>query len=224
MQIKPALCDTRSVQCSCSAAQHRDGISLNIAPDDRAFQPTLRDGRATPIIICNCNFYLNLRYSCLCTSSPSKHCASSGAYHPGSANALAHWHTTLMHAGRRFLDAEEVFNTVDWVNGYVVFNVGATSTASLPTSCSGRKPSSSSMSLRTRSTTHGSRNPHLAELARSYDAFRTVAGVGAIRSEADHRRALALIEAILDETRDTPARGRLASAGRSAGSVDGGSA
>ena len=62
------------------------------------------------------------------------------------------------------------------------------------------------MSLRTRSTTHGSRNPHLAELARSYDAFRTVAGVGAIRSEADHRRALALIEAILDETRDTPAR------------------
>ena len=43
----------------------------------------------------------------------------------------------------------------------------------------------------------------------SYDAFRTVAGVGAIRSEADHRRALALIEAILDETRDTPARERL---------------
>lgn len=82
MQIKPALCDTRSVQCSCSAAQHRDGISLNIAPDDRAFQPTLRDGRATPIIICNCNFYLNLRYSCLCTSSPSKHCASSGHITP----------------------------------------------------------------------------------------------------------------------------------------------
>lgn len=46
--------------------------------------------------------------------------------------------------------------------------------------------------------------PHLAELARSYDAFRTVAGVGAIRSEADHRRALALIEAILTKPATRP--------------------
>ncbi len=44
------------------------------------------------------------------------------------------------------------------------------------------------------------------ELARSYGEFRAVAGVGAIRNEADYDRALALIEAILDETRDTPAR------------------
>ncbi len=47
---------------------------------------------------------------------------------------------------------------------------------------------------------------NLAEVARSYGEFRAVAGVGAIRSEADYRRALALIEAILDETRNTSAR------------------
>ena len=29
------------------------------------------------------------------------------AYHPGSANALAHWHTTLMHARAADFDAEE---------------------------------------------------------------------------------------------------------------------
>lgn len=48
--------------------------------------------------------------------------------------------------------------------------------------------------------------PDLTELAQSYGEFRAVAGVGAIRTEADYDRALALIEAILDETRDTPAR------------------
>lgn len=47
------------------------------------------------------------------------------AHHPGSANALAHWHTTLMHArAADFPMLKRVFNTVDWVNGYVVFNVG----------------------------------------------------------------------------------------------------
>ncbi|HEY9278693.1 MAG TPA: hypothetical protein VIP51_01355 [Eoetvoesiella sp.] len=49
--------------------------------------------------------------------------------------------------------------------------------------------------------------PDLAKVARSYGQFRAVAGVGAIRNEADYDRALTLIEAILDETRDTPARG-----------------
>jgi len=48
--------------------------------------------------------------------------------------------------------------------------------------------------------------PDLAEVARSYSEFRAVAGVGAIRNEADYDRALSLIEAILDETRDTPTR------------------
>ncbi|AOB29696.1 hypothetical protein AKI39_01880 [Bordetella sp. H567] len=48
--------------------------------------------------------------------------------------------------------------------------------------------------------------PDLAEVARSYGEFRAVAGVGAIRNETDYDRALTLIEAILDETRDTPAR------------------
>lgn len=46
----------------------------------------------------------------------------------------------------------------------------------------------------------------LAEVARSYGEFRAAAGVGAIRNEADYDRALSLIEAILDETRDTHAR------------------
>lgn len=48
--------------------------------------------------------------------------------------------------------------------------------------------------------------PDLAKLARRYDAFRSVAGVGAIRNEADHARALALIDAILNDTRNSPAR------------------
>uniref|UniRef100_UPI00333FE2FF helix-turn-helix domain-containing protein n=1 Tax=Castellaniella defragrans TaxID=75697 RepID=UPI00333FE2FF len=47
---------------------------------------------------------------------------------------------------------------------------------------------------------------NLTEVARSYGEFRAVAGVGAIRDEADYDHALALIEAILDDTRDTPAR------------------
>src|SRR5690606_5910419 len=48
--------------------------------------------------------------------------------------------------------------------------------------------------------------PDLAKVARSYGEFRAVAGVGAIRNEADYDRALTLIEAILDETRNTPSR------------------
>jgi HTH-type transcriptional regulator / antitoxin HigA len=48
--------------------------------------------------------------------------------------------------------------------------------------------------------------PDLVEVARSYGEFRAIAGVGAIRNEADYGRALALIDAILHETRDMPAR------------------
>jgi HTH-type transcriptional regulator/antitoxin HigA len=48
--------------------------------------------------------------------------------------------------------------------------------------------------------------PDLVQVARTYGEFRAVAGVGAIRTEADYERALSLIEAILGETRDTPAR------------------
>lgn len=48
--------------------------------------------------------------------------------------------------------------------------------------------------------------PDLTQLARSYDAFRAAAGVGAIRNQADHQRALALIQLILDETRGMPSR------------------
>lgn len=48
--------------------------------------------------------------------------------------------------------------------------------------------------------------PDLAEVARSYGEFRAVAGVGAIRDEADYNRTLALVEAILNETRNKPAR------------------
>ncbi|MDR2837567.1 MAG: transcriptional regulator [Azonexus sp.] len=48
--------------------------------------------------------------------------------------------------------------------------------------------------------------PDLAQVARSYGEFRAVAGVGAIRTEADYERALELIAAILAQTRDTPAR------------------
>ncbi|WP_017523410.1 type II toxin-antitoxin system HigB family toxin [Pusillimonas noertemannii] len=45
--------------------------------------------------------------------------------HPESASALLHWHTTLMHArASNFSALKTVFNTVDWVSGYVVFNVG----------------------------------------------------------------------------------------------------
>lgn len=48
--------------------------------------------------------------------------------------------------------------------------------------------------------------PDLDKVARSYGKFRAVAGVGAIHNEADYDRALMLIDAILDQTRDTPAR------------------
>jgi HTH-type transcriptional regulator/antitoxin HigA len=46
----------------------------------------------------------------------------------------------------------------------------------------------------------------LAKVARSFKEFRAAAGVGAIRNEADYDRALALIGAILDETRGKPVR------------------
>jgi len=48
--------------------------------------------------------------------------------------------------------------------------------------------------------------PDLDEVARSYDRFRAVAGVGAIRNKSDYDHAVRLIEAILDETRNTSAR------------------
>lgn len=45
--------------------------------------------------------------------------------HPGSANSLLHWHTTLEHAqAADFSALKAVFNAVDWVDGYVVFDVG----------------------------------------------------------------------------------------------------
>ena len=45
--------------------------------------------------------------------------------HPTSTNPLLHWHTTLEHAhATDFSALKAVFNTVDWVSGYVVFNVG----------------------------------------------------------------------------------------------------
>lgn len=45
--------------------------------------------------------------------------------HPGSTNALLHWHTTLARAqAPDFSALKAVFNTVDWVSGYVVFDVG----------------------------------------------------------------------------------------------------
>jgi HTH-type transcriptional regulator/antitoxin HigA len=49
-------------------------------------------------------------------------------------------------------------------------------------------------------------SPDLIEVARSYAEFRAIAGVGAVRNEADYSRTLAMVEAILDETRNQPAR------------------
>lgn len=46
----------------------------------------------------------------------------------------------------------------------------------------------------------------LAEVARSFEAFRAAAGFGAIRSDADYTRAMSLIDAILDATRNDPTR------------------
>jgi mRNA interferase HigB len=47
------------------------------------------------------------------------------AVHPASSGALLHWHTTLGHAqAADFAALGAVFNTVDWVGGFVVFNVG----------------------------------------------------------------------------------------------------
>jgi len=45
--------------------------------------------------------------------------------HPGSTNSLLHWHTTLEHAeAADFSALKTVFNTVDWVGGLVVFDIG----------------------------------------------------------------------------------------------------
>ena len=47
------------------------------------------------------------------------------AVHPESTNSLLHWHTTLAQAqATDFSTLKAVFNTVDWVGGYVVFNIG----------------------------------------------------------------------------------------------------
>ena len=46
----------------------------------------------------------------------------------------------------------------------------------------------------------------LAQVARSFEAFRAAAGFGATRNEADYARAMSLIDAILDTTRDDLAR------------------
>jgi mRNA interferase HigB len=45
--------------------------------------------------------------------------------HPEAASALLHWHNVLAHAeAADFAMLKAIFNTADWVNGYVVFNVG----------------------------------------------------------------------------------------------------
>lgn len=47
------------------------------------------------------------------------------ADHPEAANPMLHWHTALEHARAiSFAELKTVFNTVDWVKGYVVFDVG----------------------------------------------------------------------------------------------------
>ena len=45
--------------------------------------------------------------------------------HPEAASALLHWHNVLAHAqATDFASLKAVFNTADWVSGYVVFDVG----------------------------------------------------------------------------------------------------
>jgi len=46
----------------------------------------------------------------------------------------------------------------------------------------------------------------LDQIAAAFDAFRHLAGFARIASEAEYEQALALTEAILDATRDTPQR------------------
>ena len=47
------------------------------------------------------------------------------AIHPESASALLHWHNVLERAlAADFAALKTTFNTVDWVKGYVVFDVG----------------------------------------------------------------------------------------------------
>ncbi|MDR2875492.1 MAG: type II toxin-antitoxin system HigB family toxin [Methylobacillus sp.] len=45
--------------------------------------------------------------------------------HPASASPLLHWHTVMQHAqATSFAELKTLFNSVDWVGGYVVFDVG----------------------------------------------------------------------------------------------------
>jgi len=46
----------------------------------------------------------------------------------------------------------------------------------------------------------------LQQVANAFETFRTLAGFGLINSETDYERAIALTEAILDTTRQTPQR------------------
>jgi len=46
----------------------------------------------------------------------------------------------------------------------------------------------------------------LDQLATAFDDFRRLAGFAAIASEAEYERAIALVDAILDTTRDSPQR------------------
>ena len=46
----------------------------------------------------------------------------------------------------------------------------------------------------------------LTEVIAGFEAFRSAAGFGAIRNEAEYARALALVESIFDATRGTPER------------------
>jgi len=48
--------------------------------------------------------------------------------------------------------------------------------------------------------------PPLAQLAEAFDAFRHLAGFAAINGEQEYAQAMALTDAILDATRDTPVR------------------
>lgn len=46
----------------------------------------------------------------------------------------------------------------------------------------------------------------LTDVIAGFEAFRSAAGFGAIRNEAEYARALALVESIFDATRGTPER------------------
>jgi mRNA interferase HigB len=45
--------------------------------------------------------------------------------HPNAVHPMLHWHSALQHARPAdFAALKTVFNSVDWVAGHVVFNVG----------------------------------------------------------------------------------------------------